>query len=153
LLESQILSEELAGAGETRANSNETQPRYCPAPIIPGGETPSDLLDYPKSHYWALSPIKTQHLSPIIPAFINTPAMLVSLLEGGASALQWDLSVTMVVVFLSSFVLTQTITSIQSYVARSQTGEAKSPPIVPFAIPGVGTLLSFGTKEFYTTMI
>jgi hypothetical protein len=43
---------------ETRANSNETQPRYCPAPIIPGGETPSHLLVYPESHYWALSPIK-----------------------------------------------------------------------------------------------
>jgi hypothetical protein len=79
--------------------------------------------------------------------------MLVSLLEDGASALQWDLSVTMVVVFLSAFVLTQKITSIQSYVARSQTGEAKSPPSVPFAIPGAGTLLSFDTKEFYTKMI
>jgi hypothetical protein len=89
----------------------------------------------------------------MIPAFINTTAMLVSPLEGGASALQWDLSATMVVVFLSAFLLTQKITSMQSYVARSQTAEAKSPPSVPFAIPGVGTLLSFDTKKFYTKMI
>lgn len=89
----------------------------------------------------------------MIPVFTNTTAMLVSLLEGGASALQWDLSATMVVVFLSAFLLTQKITSIQSYVARSQTGEAKSPPIMPFAIPGVGAPLSFDTEEFYTKMI
>jgi hypothetical protein len=39
----------------------------------------------------------------MIPVFTNTTAMLVSLLEGGASALQWDLSATMVVVFPSAF--------------------------------------------------
>ncbi|KAH8766364.1 hypothetical protein F5882DRAFT_466619 [Hyaloscypha sp. PMI_1271] len=117
------------------------------------GKHPVISLTTPSPTLGLYLPLKPQqYLSPIIPAFINTTAMLVSLLKGGASTLQWDLSVTVVVIFLSAFVLTQKLTSIQSYVARSQTGEAKSSPIVPFVIPSVGTLLSFDTKEFYTKM-
>jgi len=118
------------------------------------GKHPVISLTTPSPTLGLYLPLKPQqYLSPIIPAFINTTAMLVSLLKGGASTLQWDLSVTVVVIFLSAFVLTQKLTSIQSYVARSQTGEAKSSPIVPFVIPSVGTLLSFDTKEFYTKMV
>jgi hypothetical protein len=81
--------------------------------------------------------------------------MLESLLEGGAAAFQWDLRVTAVVLFLSVLVLTHVITSAQSHIALSQTGDAKTPPKVPYAVPGVGNLFSFlfDTKEFYSKMM
>jgi len=81
--------------------------------------------------------------------------MMESLLEGGAAAAQWDFRITSVVIFLSVFVLTQAITTIRSYIALSQTGDSKTPPIVPYAIPGVGNLFPFvfDTKEFYTKMM
>jgi hypothetical protein len=41
------------------------------------------------------------------------------------------------------FVLTQAITSIQSHIALAQIDDAKQPPMVPYAIPGVGNLLDF----------
>jgi hypothetical protein len=77
--------------------------------------------------------------------------MLQSILESGATGLQWDLRVTTVFIFLAMFVLTQAITSIQSHIALAQIDDAKQPPMVPYAIPGVGNLLDFvfDTREFY----
>jgi hypothetical protein len=69
--------------------------------------------------------------------------MLERILKSGATALQWDLRVTTILIFRSTFVLPQAITSIQSHMALAQSGDVKSPPIVPYAITGLGNFLNF----------
>lgn len=75
--------------------------------------------------------------------------MLDEILAGGVSLAQLDWRYTVVFLALFPFVLTYIITSIRATVAANQKGDAKSPPIVPYAVPLVGNLWSFAFDTEY----
>ncbi|KAG4438382.1 hypothetical protein IFR05_006144 [Cadophora sp. M221] len=77
------------------------------------------------------------------------------ILDQGAAAMQWDLRITVAVGLLSILVLTRVITSIRSNVALRSSGDDKPPPIMPYALPGIGNMLAFAfdTKSLLSTII
>ncbi|KAL2075856.1 hypothetical protein VTL71DRAFT_799 [Oculimacula yallundae] len=81
--------------------------------------------------------------------------MFDEIVNQGVAAIQRDLRVTVVVGLLSVFVLTRIITSIRSNVALQLSGHGKTPPMMPYAIPGVGNMLAFAfnTKSLLGTII
>ncbi len=70
-------------------------------------------------------------------------AMLDELLAQGAAVIQWDLRLTVAAAILSTFFLTQIVTSVRSNVALRRSGDGKTPPIMPYAVPVLGNLLAF----------
>lgn len=74
--------------------------------------------------------------------------MLDRLIEKGLGALQWDIRLTTLVAFLSVFALTRLVTTIQFYVMKSQTGVGKSPAVVPYSVPILGSLIPFGADSY-----
>ena len=78
--------------------------------------------------------------------------MIDDVIDLGSSLILWDLRLTIVATFLALFAATQLITSVQSNVAL----KGKTiPPVAPYAIPGLGNLISFAfdTEKFLTSIV
>ncbi|KAK0125683.1 hypothetical protein ONS95_000314 [Cadophora gregata] len=69
--------------------------------------------------------------------------MFDEILGQGAAAIRWDLRISVAAGILSILILTRLITSIRSKVALGRSGDDKTPPILPYSLPGLGNLISF----------
>lgn len=80
--------------------------------------------------------------------------MLDNMVDRGLVAVSWDWRLTVAGAILSVFVVTRVITTLRSAVAFRATGTGKTPPIVPYSIPGVGNMPSFAfdTVNFFGWM-
>ncbi|KAH7342494.1 cytochrome P450 [Rhexocercosporidium sp. MPI-PUGE-AT-0058] len=81
--------------------------------------------------------------------------MFDEILDQGVAAIQWDLRITVAIGLLSILALTRIITSVRSNVALWRSGDGKTPPIMPYAVPGIGNMLAFAfdTKSLLSTII
>lgn len=80
--------------------------------------------------------------------------MLDNMADRGLAAASWDWRLTVVGAVLSVFVVTRVITTLRSTIALRAIGTGKTPPIVPYSIPGVGNMLGFAfdTVNFFGWM-
>jgi hypothetical protein len=81
--------------------------------------------------------------------------MFDEILDQGVAAIQWDLRITVAIGLLSILALTRIITSVRSNVALWRSGDGKTPPIMPYAVPGIGNMLAFAfdTKSLLSTIM
>ncbi|KAE8443147.1 hypothetical protein EG329_002316 [Mollisiaceae sp. DMI_Dod_QoI] len=81
--------------------------------------------------------------------------MIDNVFEKGVAIIQWDVRLTVAVSFISIFLLTQVITSVRSSIALRSKGNIKTPPLMPYSIPGLGNLVAFAfdTQAFLTNIV
>ncbi|PVH80017.1 cytochrome P450 [Cadophora sp. DSE1049] len=81
--------------------------------------------------------------------------MFDEILDQGAAAFRWDLRISVAAGLLSIVILTRAITSIRSKIALWRSGDEKTPPILPYFLPGLGNLLAFAfdTKNLLSIII
>ncbi|KAH7419535.1 cytochrome P450 [Cadophora sp. MPI-SDFR-AT-0126] len=81
--------------------------------------------------------------------------MFDEVLDQGAAAIRWDLRISVAAGLLSIVILTRLTTSIRSKTALWRSGDEKTPPILPYFVPGLGNLLAFAfdTKNLLSIII
>lgn len=72
--------------------------------------------------------------------------MLDEAVNFGLAIMNWDRRLSLFVALLLTPVITRFITTWESWAALKQTGNAKTPPVVPYSIPIIGNMLEFGSS-------
>jgi hypothetical protein len=81
--------------------------------------------------------------------------MLDNVLDRSLAMLGWDWRFTTLGIIFALFTTTWAITTIKSIMALRATGNNKTPPIVPYAVPLLGNMydFAFNTKGFLSHLM
>jgi hypothetical protein len=81
--------------------------------------------------------------------------MLDDIIDHSIAVMGWDWRLTTLGTILSVFITTRIITTLRSNLALQATGNEKTPPIVPYVVPGIGNMFDFAfdTRNFLGWMM